>query len=199
MKGFIEKLTPQQLPLATKAPWLAILVGFMAVALVFGVELKYVIALAITDFQQMHVDLYWLSLERWWNNTSHWTLATYVFFGALIIYTSIKAVTIVRYYDVDDGQYGKRLSSLMAGCGLAAFAPYRMTQASVRMKDEEVANDMAAIRIKTITTLKVANTTAQKIGIALSEEPNGLSCVTDLSSTYIASVMKKNKLSPNNN
>lgn len=189
MQRFIEKLPMviTRLPLTIAA--------LMVVAFLFGTELKYIFALAVTDFQQMHVDLYWLSVFNWLDGMSNWTLATFVFVLALLIYTATKAFVIVKHYDVDDGQYGKRLASLVAGCSLAALAPYRMTQASERMKDHDIAEEMATIRIKTISTLKINSQSLNKVGVALSHEPNGLGCVTDLSSTYILSTMKKNNLS----
>ncbi|MCG9575369.1 hypothetical protein L1D14_03875 [Vibrio tubiashii] len=191
MSGFLEKVEKMS------AVVLVIIVIMMLLSWFFGNDLKDVIALAVTDLQQLHVDLYWLSIKQWLENVSSWTVTSYVVIAAICIYTTAKAIVIVKHYDVDDGQYGKRLAALISGCGLAALAPYRMTQASERLKDQKASEDMAAIRIKTISSLKVNSGSINRIGMALSNEPHALSCFTDLSSTYIVSAMNKADLSPN--
>lgn len=191
MAGFIEKVM-------SKSNWiLASIVTCMVLSFIFGNELKYILALAATDIQQLHVDLYWLTVSEWLSESSHWTILSYLFFAALGVYTVAKAFTIVRHYDVNDDKYLKRLASLMVGCGLAAFAPYRSTQAFERTKDCETSEEVARIRVKTLSLLKIDSELAHRVGVAVTKDKAGLNSLTDSSSTYIMSVMKKNNLSPN--
>ncbi|MGD8116895.1 hypothetical protein [Vibrio sp. TRT 29B02] len=191
MTGFIKKVM-------SKSNWiLASIAVCMVLSYGFGNELKYILALAVTDIQQLHVDLYWLTVEEWLSTSSNWTILSYVFFTALGVYTLAKAYTIVRHYDVNDDNYLKRLSSLMVGCGLAAFAPYRSTQAFERTKDYETSEEVAKIRVKTLSLLKIDSELAHRAGVAMTKDKAGINSLTDSSSTYIMSVMKKNNLSPN--
>ncbi len=191
MAGFIEKVM-------SKSNWiLASIVTCMVLSFIFGNELKYILALAATDIQQLHVDLYWLTVSDWLSESSHWTILSYLFFAALGVYTVAKAFTIVRHYDVNDDNYLKRLASLMVGCGLAAFAPYRSTQAFERTKYCETSEEVARIRVKTLSLLKIDSELAHRVGVAVTKDKAGLNSLTDSSSTYIMSVMKKNNLSPN--
>ncbi|CCO48434.1 hypothetical protein VIBNISOn1_530003 [Vibrio nigripulchritudo SOn1] len=191
MNGFFEKV-------ANKVNWILIsIIACMTLSYIFGNEVKYVLALAATDIQQLHVDLYWLTIEEWLTESGHWTLVGALFFLSLGIYTLAKSIALIRYYDVPDGKYFKRLTNLALGCGLAAFGPYRSTQAFDRTKDKDTTNETAKIRTKTLELLGVNEEIANRVGKAVAKDQSGLNSLTDSSSTYIISVMNKKNLSPN--
>ncbi|USD98872.1 hypothetical protein CTT30_22585 (plasmid) [Vibrio coralliilyticus] len=178
---------------------LFIIIALMGLALYFGNSPQHVFAFAVTPLQRLHSDVYWLSISDWIERVGTWSLLTYLFFGSLTLYTMIKAIVIVRYFDIDDNQYAKRLACLVTGSVLAALGPYRSTQAFNHTKDRDTINEMSNIRIRTLKLLSPSNTTATKIGLLISSDTHGLSSISDQSATYILSVMKHKSLLPNQN
>ncbi|MEI8659251.1 hypothetical protein [Vibrio sp. Hal054] len=175
-----------------KALRIAIVAAPLLYFMAAGIELHHILGWAVTDLQKLHADLVWLSVGKWFSDMSRWQTVTWIASVFLVLYALVKAVTIVRAYEHnhEDGNYANVFKALATGCGLAVFAPYRLTQAMTWTRDETTLATGVYVRAQTLKNSFLYNDTLMRINIAIGLDSLGFNSLSDYSATYIYSVMR---------